>query len=85
MCTSSYCSRYRLLHAIQIYLGDDFTEPKGAPDHSRLRLVDMFTSLTHSEVKKDIIKFFSVPNSPLRIVICTVAYIYMEWVLTAPM
>ena len=73
-----YCSRYKdcsmLYRFLKYNLGDDFTEPKGAPDHSRLRLVDMFTSLTHSEVKKDIITNFSVPNSPLRIVICTVAY-----------
>ena len=64
-----YCSRYKdcsmLYRFFKYNLGDDFTEPKGAPDHSRLRLVDMFTSLTHSEVKKDI----SVINSPLRIVI----------------
>ena len=55
-------------------LGDHFTEPIGAPDHSRLRLVDMYTSLTHSAVKQDIQNNFSVPNSPLRVLICTIAY-----------
>lgn len=34
----------------------------------------MYTSLTHSAVKQDILKNFSVPNSPLRVLICTIAY-----------
>ncbi len=36
-------------------LGRDFTEPPGYPDHSRFRLVDMFTSCTDAEVKSEII------------------------------
>ena len=55
-------------------LCSEFTEPIGAPDHSRLRLVDMYTSLTNQSVKEDIVKNFSVSHSPLRVVICTVAY-----------
>ena len=34
----------------------------------------MYTSLTHSAVKQDILINFSVPNSPLRVLICTIAY-----------
>ena len=33
-------------------LGDEFTEPIGAPDCARCRMVDMFTSRTHPDVKK---------------------------------
>ena len=45
-------------------LCSEFTEPIGAPDHSRLRVVDMYTSLTNQSVKEDIVKNVSVFHSP---------------------
>ena len=54
-------------------LGDNFTDPAGAPDLSRFRLVDMFTSCTDDDVKKQILHSFSVP-SKLRIVIATSSF-----------
>ena len=38
------------------------------------RLVDMFTSGTHSAVKEKILTSFKQPETPLRIVIATIAF-----------
>jgi len=73
-----YCRRHEEAADLYLFfrggLGDSFTEPKDAPDHSGFRLVDMFTSCTDSEVKSDIISSFTQPNSPLRIVCATIAF-----------
>ena len=67
-----YCSKYddcsMLNRFFKHRLAEHFTETIGAPDHSILKLVDMYTSLTHSVVKMEIIP------SPLRMIICTIAY-----------
>ena len=52
----------------------DFTEPPGAPNLSRFRLVDMFTSCTEKDVKNQIITAFTQQNGNLRIVFATIAY-----------
>ena len=54
-------------------MGKWFKEPTDAPDLSRFRLVEMFTSCTDKEVKSQIIESFS-RNLPLRIVCATVAF-----------
>ena len=36
-------------------LGDEFTEPIGAPDCARCRMVDMFTSCTQKEANSGIL------------------------------
>jgi ATP-dependent DNA helicase RecQ len=54
-------------------LGVDFTEPVGAPDFSRFRLVEKFSSCTDEEVKTQIIRSFT-ENSSLRVVCATVAF-----------
>ena len=54
-------------------LGANFTEPPGAPDLSRFRLVGMYMSVTSSNVKESIIKSFT-KQSPLRIVFATDAF-----------
>ena len=54
-------------------LGDDITEPKDAPELSRFRLVDVFTSVTDEPQKDRIIKAFT-KTSQLRIIIATVAF-----------
>ena len=64
-----HCSKYEDCSTLYCFFKDslrcEFTEPIGAPDHSRLRLVDMYTSLTNNSVKEDIVKNFSVSHSPL--------------------
>ena len=72
-----YCRRYDDCSKLYIYfkrgLGMGFTEPCGAPDLSRFRLVVMFSSCTDEEVKTQIVKSFS-SQSPLRCVCATVAF-----------
>ena len=55
-------------------LKHEFTEPISAPNVSKFRLVDMYTSLTQKEVQDNIVKSFSSATSSLRIVICTIAF-----------
>lgn len=55
-------------------LKQEFTQPIDAPNLARFRLVDMFTSATHQSVKDSIIDAFCKQDSPLRIVICMVAF-----------
>lgn len=54
-------------------LGVNFTEPPGAPDLPKFRLVDMFTTCTESAVKEEIIQTFT-KDSNLQIVIATIAF-----------
>ena len=56
------------------HLQAEFTEPVGFPNLSRFRLVDMYTSITQKEVQNTIIKSFCNADSPLRIVVCTIAF-----------
>lgn len=73
-----FCQRYdkcaALYEMFRITLGKEFTEPIGAPNVSRFRLVDMYTNPTHSTVKDTIVSYFCKAHSNLRIVICTVAF-----------
>lgn len=73
-----YCRSYNDSADIYLYfldkLGSSFTEPVGAPNLSRFRLVDMFTSVTDQAVKKSIIASFVSINATLRIVVSTVAF-----------
>ena len=73
-----FCRRYEecvsLYQFFLISLGAQFIEPPGAPNISRLRLVDMFTHLTHRSVKDSIIDSFSSKDTRLRVVISTIAF-----------
>lgn len=55
-------------------LKEEFTDPVGAPNLARYRLVDMFMSATDQTVKESIIKSFCTQDQQLRIVICTIAF-----------
>lgn len=72
-----FCHRYEEVtaayHFFKRSLGRDFTEPPGAPDLARFRVVDMFSHCTHESVKNTIMTQFTT-KSPLRIVIATVAF-----------
>ena len=50
------------------------TEPIGAPDLVRFRLVDIFSSITEKEVKESILKSFCKPDGNLRVLIATIAF-----------
>ena len=55
-------------------LEEEFTEPVGAPNLSRFRLVDMYMSATDESVKHTIVESFCKVDSPLRVIICTIAF-----------
>ena len=55
-------------------LGKECTHPIGAPDISRFRLVDMYTSVTTSGVKDQIQQHMQQDDSSLRVLICTNAF-----------
>ena len=55
-------------------LKKEFFEPVEAPDLARYRLVDMYMSATENSVKSSIVTSFCKSGSPLRVVICTIAF-----------
>ena len=73
-----YCQRIQdcatLYSFFKENLGPYFLSPTDAPDLSCYRVVDMFTSITDPLVKTQIVKSFTTPSSPLRIVIGTTAF-----------
>lgn len=75
--TIIYCRKLQICGEIYLYfrdrLGDEFVEPRDAPDLPQFRLVDMYHSRTDSTVKDSIMSSFST-NSSLRIVIASVSY-----------
>ena len=72
-----FCHTYDEVTAIYFHfkqqLGVDFTEPPGSPDIMQYRLVDMYTHCTHESVKDSILYNFK-RESPLRIVVATIAF-----------
>lgn len=72
-----YCKRVQDCADLYIFfkenLGSYFLSPTHAPDLSKFRVVDMFTAITDTNVKNQIIKSFTSPSS-LRIVIATMAF-----------
>lgn len=74
-----FCKKIALCSQIYSFfrfvLGPEFTEPPNHPiSEPQYRLIDMFTSGTHTSVKGEILKSFKNPNKPLRIVIATIAF-----------
>ena len=73
-----YCRSYTDCADLYIYfrqnLGTMFTEPPGAPDILRYRMVDIFTSITDPNVKECILSLFQKVDHHLRVVISTVAF-----------
>ena len=76
--TIIYCRTYETCSMIYLYfksrLGKEMTEPAGAYNLARFRLVDMFTACTTSNVKSKILESFCIPNSNLRVVVATIAF-----------
>ena len=73
-----FCRRYEectlLYHFFLSLLKNEFTQPVGAPNLAQFRLVDMYTSVTRKSVQESIVASFSTSDSPLRIVICAIAF-----------
>ena len=70
-----FCQRYddcaALYETFLIALGNEFTEPVGAPNVMPLLLVDIYTSPTHKAGKDAIVSSFHTADSQLYVVICT--------------
>ena len=57
------------------FLQNEFTDlPNQTPHVPEHRLVDMFTSGTHPDVKDKILNSFKHPSATLRIVVATIAF-----------
>jgi superfamily II DNA helicase RecQ len=73
-----YCRRFDVCSEMYLlfryFLKEHFTNPIGAPDLAKYRVVHMYTgSCTQKEVKEHIVKSFP-QSTPLRIVISTIAF-----------
>ena len=75
--TIVYCQRFQDCSDIYLFfrnnLKESFTEPEGAPDIPKFRLLDMYLSCTDTIVNEEIINMFT-KDSCLRIVVATVAF-----------
>ena len=76
-----FCRTYdevtEIYYFLTMKLRSQFTEPPGAPDLSRFRLVDMYTHCTNQTVKDTILaRFTSAPASAssLRVVVASIAF-----------
>jgi ATP-dependent DNA helicase RecQ len=73
-----FCRTYDSCGMIYLFmkdrLGEEFTDPIGAPDRARYRVIDMFTACTHPDVKKQILELFCNTRSRLRVIIATIAF-----------
>ena len=73
-----YCRKYdevSLVYSLfRQQLGTHFTNPAGAVNLVKYRLVDMFSKCTEPHVKNAIVAAFVDPFSNLRVVIATVAF-----------
>ena len=75
--TIIFCRTYDEVTSIYYFfkqkLGQNFTEPPGAPDLPQFRLIDMYTRSTHPSVKDKILDRFT-SSSCLRFVVATIAF-----------
>ena len=58
----------------QSILGANFTEPSGAPDLVKYRLVDMYTKCTEPSIKEEMVTEFAKEDGRLRIILGTIAF-----------
>ena len=70
-----FCKTYtNIIQYFKRQLGEYFTDLKGYPTNNVIyRMVDVYTQYTHDNIKKKIITQFT-KESPLRIVIATIAF-----------
>ena len=76
-CTLIYCRSYTDCSSIYLFfkkiVGKHAIEPAGAPDIPGFRLLDMYMSCTEVVIKDKIEQLF-IMDSPLRVVIATIAF-----------
>ena len=76
--TIIFCRRYvecaQIYGLFQQYLNESFTDPPGAPNLVKYRLVDMYTKCTEPVIKEEIVSCFSNPNGKLCIVVAKIAF-----------
>lgn len=76
--TIIFCQRVEDCSSLYLFfkdiLGDQFTFPNDAPDLPQFRLVDMYTSCVEKEIKESISASIASAQSPLRVIIATVAF-----------
>ena len=70
----TYDSCTHIYHFLRNKLGKEMSEPKGYVNYPYLRLVDMFTACTHTDVKSTMLKLLESPDSCLQVVIATIAF-----------
>ena len=73
-----FCQKYdtvtQVYHFFLSRLGKEAFHPVGAPNLVKYRLVDMFTACTHHSVKYSIVASFTNAESPLRVIVATIAF-----------
>ena len=73
-----FCQTYnyvtRIFYCMKSQLKGEMLEPTWAPDLVKYRLFDMYTACTYSTTKEAIVKTFCDANSPLRVIIATIAF-----------
>ena len=69
-----YSDCANMLTTMQNQMKSEIFEPIGAPNMGRFLLVDVFTRVNTEEKKEQILQFFKVPNSTLRVLIATTAF-----------
>lgn len=73
-----FCRTYEDVISIHHYfhnaLGEHYTQPRGAPNLVKYRVVDMYTHCTHSSVKSKILEQFTSLHSSLKVIIATIAF-----------
>ena len=76
--TIIFCRSYDACARVYLYLknklGREFTNPVGAPDLAKFRLVDMFSACTQKDVKEAILTGMCAPYSHLRVIVATIAF-----------
>ena len=76
--TLIFCQKYDDITNIYQYfitsLSKDAIHPCHAPNLVKYHLVDMFTACTHPSVKQAILTAFTNQESPLRLLIATIAF-----------
>ena len=70
----SYDSCTHIYHFFRSRLGRAMSEPEGYINHPSLRLVDMFTACTHTDIKTVLLKQVESPDSCLRVIVATIAF-----------
>ena len=84
--TIIFCRTYDDCSMLYLYmrdrLGEQFTDPVGAPDRARYRVIDMYTACTHPAVKEQVLAEFCDTHSKLRVVM---RQLLLGWGWTAQM